>query len=291
LEIFYKDRQKMKMVRSIQEMKQAAASHRAGGASIGLVPTMGYFHEGHLSLMRSARSENDMVVVSLFVNPIQFRPGEDLDRYPRDLNRDAELALGAGVDILFVPETADIYPKGFCAKISVEGLSDRLCGESRPGHFQGVATVVAKLFHIVQPRRAYFGLKDFQQTAVIRRMVEDLNFDIEIITLPTVRESDGLAMSSRNSYLSAEERVAARSLKESLDLAVQRIKEGERSADRIRTIIRERIAREKLARMDYVSVSSPESLQEVSVIEGEVLVALAVFVGRTRLIDNVLVHP
>jgi len=177
----------MKMVRSIQEMKQAAASHRAGGASIGLVPTMGYFHEGHLSLMRSARSENDMVVVSLFVNPIQFRPGEDLDRYPRDLNRDAELALGVGVDILFVPETADIYPKGFCAKISVEGLSDRLCGESRPGHFQGVATVVAKLFHIVQPRRAYFGLKDFQQTAVIRRMVEDLNFDIEIITLPTVR--------------------------------------------------------------------------------------------------------
>lgn len=281
----------MKMVKTIQEMKEMALSHRAGGASIGLVPTMGYFHEGHLSLMQAARSENDIMVVSLFVNPIQFRPGEDLDRYPKDLNRDVELALDADVDILFLPKSSEIYPKGFCTRISVQGLSDRLCGESRPGHFQGVSTIVAKLFHIVQPNRAYFGLKDFQQTAVIRRMVEDLNFDMDIITLPTVRDKDGLAMSSRNSYLSAEERTSARSLKESLDLAVRQITEGERSADRIRTIIRERIAREKLACIDYVSVSNPESLQEVSVLKGEVLVALAVFVGRTRLIDNVLVRP
>ncbi len=265
-------------------------SHRASGKTIGLVPTMGYFHEGHLSLMRAARSENDIAVVSLFVNPIQFRPGEDLDRYPRDLNRDVELALDLEVDILFVPEGTEIYPKEFCTRISVQGLSDRLCGESRPGHFQGVATVVAKLFHIVQPHRAYFGLKDFQQTVVIRRMAQDLNFDVKIITLPTVREKDGLAMSSRNSCLSADERSAARCLKESLDIAVLQIREGERSADSIRTIIRERIAREKLARIDYVSVSSPKSLQEVSVVEGEALVALAVFVGRTRLIDNVLVR-
>lgn len=265
-------------------------SHRASGKTIGLVPTMGYFHAGHLSLMRAARSENDIAVVSLFVNPIQFRPGEDLERYPTDLNRDVELALDLEVDILFVPEGAEIYPKDFCTRISVQGLSDRLCGESRPGHFQGVATVVAKLFHMVQPHRAYFGLKDFQQTVVIRRMAEDLNFDVKIITLPTVREKDGLAMSSRNSYLSEDERTAARCLKESLDIAVLQIREGERSADRIRTIIRERIAREKLARIDYVSVSSPKSLQEVSVVEGEALVALAVFVGRTRLIDNVLVR-
>lgn len=281
----------MKKLTSLAEMKEEAQRVRTDRRSLGLVPTMGYFHEGHISLMRAARAENDVVAVSLFVNPAQFGPGEDLDRYPRDLNRDVELALEAGVDILFVPENEAIYPEGFCSQVTVRDLSDRLCGESRPGHFQGVATVVAKLFNIVRPHRAYFGLKDFQQTVIIRRMAEDLNFDLDIVTLPTVREEDGLAMSSRNRYLSPAERPAARCLKESLDTAVRQVREGEQNASRVRETIRTRIGREKLARIDYVSVSDPSSLKEVSVIEREVLVALAVFIGQTRLTDNVLLAP
>jgi len=280
----------MRMIKYIREMKEAALALRLSGKSIGFVPTMGYFHEGHLSLMRAARPENDVVVVSLFVNPTQFGPDEDLERYPQDMNRDVEQALGADVDILFVPENKEIYPEGFCTAINVQGLSERLCGESRPGHFQGVATIVNKLFHLVLPHRAYFGLKDFQQTVVVRRMVADLNLDLEIVTLPTVREEDGLAMSSRNSYLSTEERSAAVCLKESLDQALRQIEEGEPSADRVRGSIRERIGREKLARIDYVSVSAPHTLTELSQIEGEVLVALAVYFGKTRLIDNLLIQ-
>jgi pantoate--beta-alanine ligase len=280
----------MKMIKHIQEMKEEALALRLSGKSIGFVPTMGYFHEGHLSLMRAARPENDVVVVSLFVNPAQFGPDEDLERYPQDMNRDVELALGADVDILFVPESKEIYPEGFCTAINVQGLSERLCGERRPGHFQGVATIVNKLFQLVLPHRAYFGLKDFQQTVVVRRMAADLNLDLEIVTLPTVREEDGLAMSSRNSYLSTEERSAAVCLKESLDLALRQIDEGEPSADRVRGSIRERIGREKLARIDYVSVSDPHTLTELSQIEGEVLVALAVYFGKTRLIDNLLIQ-
>ncbi len=280
----------MKMVKHIREMKEAALALHLSGKSIGFVPTMGYFHEGHLSLMRTARPENDVVVVSLFVNPTQFGPDEDLERYPQDMNRDVELAMGADVDILFVPESKEIYPEGFCTAINVQGLSERLCGERRPGHFQGVATIVNKLFHLVLPHRAYFGLKDFQQTVVVRRMAADLNLDLEIVTLPTVREEDGLAMSSRNSYLSTEERSAAVCLKESLDQALRQIEEGEPSADRVRGSIRERIGREKLARIDYVSVSDPHTLTELSQIEGEVLVALAVYFGKTRLIDNLLIQ-
>jgi pantoate--beta-alanine ligase len=280
----------MKTIKHIREMKEEALALRLSGKSIGFVPTMGYFHEGHLSLMRAARPENDVVVVSLFVNPAQFGPDEDLERYPQDMNRDVELALGAEVDILFVPESKEIYPEGFCTAINVQGLSERLCGESRPGHFQGVATIVNKLFQLVLPHRAYFGLKDFQQTVVVRRMSADLNLDLEIVTLPTVREEDGLAMSSRNSYLSTEERSAAVCLKESLDLALRQIDEGEPSADRVRGSIRERIGREKLARIDYVSVSDPHTLTELSQIEGEVLVALAVYFGKTRLIDNLLIQ-
>jgi pantoate--beta-alanine ligase len=281
----------LKKIESVQEMNSVALSLRAEGKSVGFVPTMGYFHEGHLSLMRAARTDNDIVVVSHLVNPIQFGPDEDLDRYPRDINRDVELAMGVGVDLLFAPEVGEIYPEGFCTRIVVQGLSDKLCGESRSNHFQGVTTVVGKLFNIIQPHRAYFGLKDFQQTVVIRRMVQNLNFDLEIVTLPTVREEDGLAMSSRNSYLSPEERNAALSLKDSLDLAVNQIREGEQRADRIRGGIRERIGQEKLARIDYVSVSDPENLDEVTVIEGEVVVSMAVFIGETRLIDNVLISP
>ncbi len=281
----------MKTIEMISEMKTAARLLRAEGKSIGLVPTMGAFHEGHLSLMRAARSQNDVVVVSLFVNPIQFGPDEDLDRYPRNLNRDIELAQGESVDILFIPQSGEIYPEGDCTRITVQGLSDRLCGESRPGHFQGVATVVAKLFNMILPHRAYFGLKDFQQTVVIRRIVQDLHFDVQLVTLPTVREPDGLAMSSRNSYLSPAERASALCLKQALDQAVHQIQEGERSADRIRGSIRDRILREKSARIDYVSVSDPRTLKEVSVIRGEVVIALAVFIGETRLIDNVVVSP
>ena len=280
----------MRMIKYIREMTEEALALRLSGKSIGFVPTMGYFHEGHLSLMRAARPENDVVVVSLFVNPTQFGPDEDLERYPQDMNRDVEQALGADVDILFVPENKEIYPEGFCTAINVQGLSERLCGESRPGHFQGVATIVNKLFHLVLPHRAYFGLKDFQQTVVVRRMVADLNLDLEIVTLPTVREEDGLAMSSRNSYLSTEERSAAVCLKESLDQALRQIEEGEPSADRVRGSIRERIGREKLARIDYVSVSDPHTLTELSQIQGEVLVALAVYFGKTRLIDNLLIQ-
>jgi pantoate--beta-alanine ligase len=197
----------------------------------------------------------------------------------------------AGVDLLFVPEPGEIYPEGSCTTLHVQGLSERLCGRSRPGHFQGVATVVAKLFHMVQPDRAYFGLKDYQQTCIIRRMVQDLNLDLEIVTLPTVREPDGLAMSSRNSYLSPEERRAALCLKESLDSALHQIGLGERRVEPIRTSIQGRIAREKLARIDYVSICDPETLEEVSTLDGETLIALAVFIGKTRLIDNVLASP
>ena len=281
----------MKVFKKITEMSDESLSIRAAGKSIGFVPTMGFFHDGHLSLMRAARADNDIVVVSLFINPIQFGPQEDFDCYPRDYNRDVELALGQGVDILFTPEQHEIYPHDFCARVDVQELSGRLCGESRPGHFQGVSTIVAKLFHLVKPHRAYFGLKDFQQTVIIRKMVEDLNFDLEIVTLPTVREKDGLAMSSRNQYLSPEERTAALCLKESLNLAANQVAQGERSADRIRTSIRERISREKNAKIDYVSVSDPKTLNEVSVVEDEILVALAVMIGKTRLIDNVLLRP
>jgi pantoate--beta-alanine ligase len=200
------------------------------------------------------------------------------------------LALGAGVDVLFVPGKEEMYPSGEATRITVVGLSEKLCGASRPGHFQGVATVVAKLFNIVRPHRAYFGLKDYQQTVIIRKMVADLHLDIDIVTLPTVREKDGLAMSSRNTYLSAEQRAAALCLTESLDQALLQIRGGERNADRIRGGIRERIGREKLAAIDYVSVCRPETLKEISVIEGEVLVVLAIFVGKTRLIDNLLIR-
>jgi len=281
----------MKTIETISEMQNAALSMRTEGQSIGLVPTMGAFHEGHLSLMRAARAENDRVIVSLFVNPAQFAPHEDLDRYPRNLGRDIELAQGEGVDIIFLPIVEEVYPEGFCSQITVTGLSDRLCGEYRPGHFQGVATVVAKLFHITLPHRAYFGLKDFQQSVVIRRMVEDLNFNLEIVTLPTVRESDGLAMSSRNAYLSEDERISARCLKESLDLAVHQIEGGERNADALRGSIRERIGREKGMEIDYVSIADPKTLQEISTLTGEAVIALAVRIGETRLIDNQLVSP
>ncbi len=279
----------MRVIESVDDIKLATRSARCDGKTVGFVPTMGFFHEGHLSLMRAARAENYLVVVSLFVNPTQFGPNEDLERYPRDRNRDVELAMGAGTDLLFIPRAEDIYPPDDCTRVVVRGLSEKLCGASRPGHFEGVATVVAKLFNMIAPHRAYFGLKDYQQTVVIRRMVRDLHLDVDIVTLPTVREDDGLALSSRNSYLSPRERRAARCLKESLDLAERKIHAGERQGDQIRGNIRERIGREKLARIDYVSVSHPQTLDEVSQISGDVMISVAVHIGETRLIDNLLV--
>jgi pantoate--beta-alanine ligase len=273
-----------------RETQKYCEQVRLRGKSIGFVPTMGYFHEGHLALMRRARDENDFLVVSLFVNPTQFGPNEDYDRYPRDLERDRSLAEKEGVDLLFVPSVQEMYPPGYATYVEVTGtLTSALCGARRPGHFRGVTTVVAKLFNIVKPHRAYFGEKDAQQLRVIRRMTEDLNFDVEIISIPTVREPDGLAMSSRNEYLSPEERQAALVLWRSLNLARSLVEVGERDADRIIAEMRKLIQSEPLARVDYIEIVDPKTLEKVQRIEGEVLVALAVFIGATRLIDNMVI--
>jgi pantoate--beta-alanine ligase len=256
--------------------------------SWGLVPTMGYLHEGHIALVRRARAENDRVAVSIYVNPTQFAPTEDLKSYPRDLERDLALLRAEEVDLVFTPDDALMYPPGFQTKIVLEHVAQPLEGASRPTHFQGVATVVAKLFNIFQPARAYFGQKDAQQTVVIRRMVEDMNFNLEIIVHPTVREADGLAMSSRNVRLSAEQRRAAVILNQALTQAAESIRAGERNGDTIREQMRNIIADEPLARLDYVSAADPVTLQELQTIHSGVLLSTAVFFGEVRLIDNVL---
>jgi pantoate--beta-alanine ligase len=276
----------MKTVHTIVEMRRLLDEARHAGRTIGLVPTMGYFHEGHLSLMRRAKVENDLVVASLFVNPIQFGPGEDLSRYPRDLERDERLAAGAGVDLLFYPEVAEMYPEGFQTTVQVGALAQGLCGASRPGHFQGVATVVLKLFQIVAPHRAYFGEKDAQQLRVIRRMALDLNLRLEVIGCPIVREADGLAMSSRNVYLKPEERRAALVLYRTLNRAGELIASGTRDAEALRGHLLKVIAGEPLAILDYLAIVASETLQPLEQLEGEVLIALAVKIGSTRLIDN-----
>lgn len=260
------------------------------GRSIGFVPTMGYFHEGHLELMRRARAENDRVVVSLFVNPTQFGPREDFHAYPRDQERDAAMAREVGVDLLFAPDTEEMYPTEQLAWVQVEGITDRLEGASRPGHFRGVATVVAKLFLIVQPQRAYFGQKDFQQLQVIRRMVRDLNFPVEIVPVPTIREADGLAMSSRNTYLSPDERRAATVLYRALRLGADQVAAGETEARRVRIAMQDLIRNEPLARLDYLSIADPETFREREQIVRPTLLSLAVFIGKTRLIDNWLIE-
>ncbi len=275
----------MQVVRTIAEVR---AIRRALPGPWGFVPTMGYLHEGHLSLVRRARAENDRVAVSIFVNPAQFGPHEDYDRYPRDLERDLRLLEPLGVDLVFAPSVEEMYPPGFQTWVIVEEVSRPLEGAARPGHFRGVATVVTKLFHIVQPDRAYFGQKDAQQVAVIRRMVQDLNIPVEIVVCPTVREPDGLAMSSRNTYLNPEERRAATVLFRALQAAKARYEAGERDAERLREAMREVIGAEPLARLDYVSVADPETMQELNRVEGRALLSLAVYIGRTRLIDNIL---
>ena len=254
----------------------------------GHVPTMGYLHKGHVALVRQAQAENERVAVSIYVNPTQFAPNEDLQRYPRNLERDLALLSAENVDLVFTPNDTIMYPPGFQTKIILEAVTRPLEGASRPTHFQGVATVVAKLFNIFQPTRAYFGQKDAQQTVVIRQMVADLNFNLEIIIGPTVREVDGLAMSSRNVRLTPEQRKAAVILNRALTKAAESIRAGERDAGAIREQMRATIAGEPLARIDYVSVADPTTLEELEEIQGEVLLLLAVFFGQTRLIDNVL---
>lgn len=271
---------------TIAEIREFIRKARADGKSVGFVPTMGYLHEGHLELMRRAKERCDTVVVSIFVNPTQFGPNEDFSRYPRDLERDARMAEGAGVDAIFNPPVEEMYPAGYCSYVDVERITDRLCGLSRPGHFRGVATVVTKLFNIVKPDLAFFGQKDAQQVLVIKRMAADLNMDLEVVTVPIVREADGLAMSSRNVYLEPEQRRAALVLSRSLLKAGEAFRAGERDALKIRQLVVDIIGAEPLADIDYVEIYSHPELEPVDKIQSPALLALAVRIGRTRLIDN-----
>lgn len=276
----------MRVVKSVKEVRDAVKEWKAQGLSVGFVPTMGYLHEGHESLIKKAVKDNDRVVVSIFVNPMQFGPTEDLDKYPRDLERDSKLCENAGANLIFHPEKEEMYFEDFSSYVDINGLSDELCGKSRPIHFRGVCTVVTKLFNIVNPDRAYFGEKDAQQLAIIRRFVRDLNIDIEIIGCPIIREEDGLAKSSRNTYLSKEERQAALILSQSLNLAKDAINSGERNSSVVIDIISNSIKKEPLAKIDYIEVVDSLSMKPVKIIEKSVLVAIAVYIGKTRLIDN-----
>jgi pantoate--beta-alanine ligase len=276
----------MEIVKTIREVRKQIKEWKKQGLSIGLVPTMGYLHEGHKSLIDKAVRENDKVVVSVFVNPIQFGPKEDLEAYPRNIERDKELCESSDVNIIFNPEASEMYFQDRCTHVDVDELTEGLCGAKRPGHFTGVCTVVSKLFNIVAPDRAYFGEKDAQQLAVIKRMVRDLNFDIEVIGCPIVREEDGLAKSSRNIYLSKEERQAALVLSRSLRKAQELLKGGEKDAVLVKKAIEEEINKERLAKIDYIQIVDSESLKAVEEVNKSVLTAIAVFIGKTRLIDN-----
>ena len=276
----------MKIVKTVDEVRVIVKEWKKEGLTVGLVPTMGFLHEGHKSLITRAVSENDRVVVSDFVNPTQFGVGEDLESYPRDLERDTMLCEEAGANLIFNPEPENMYFDDFSTYVNIESLSEELCGKSRPIHFRGVGTVVSKLFNIVNPDRAYFGQKDAQQLAVIKSMVKDLNVDTEIIGCPIIREEDGLAKSSRNTYLSEDERQAALVLSRSLKVGKQLVEDGEKSAKAIKDAITAEINKEPLARIDYVDVVDFETITPVDEIKGTTLVAIAVYIGKTRLIDN-----
>jgi pantoate--beta-alanine ligase len=281
----------VEIIRIPRIMQDTCKKHRLKGRSIGLVPTMGALHDGHLSLVKRAKMENDVTAVSIFVNPLQFGPSEDLEKYPRDLDSDTGKLQRLEVDVLFLPDSSLAYPKGFSTHVEVEEISRKLCGSFRPGHFRGVATVVAKLFNIANPSRAYFGQKDFQQTVVIRKMAKDLNFDTEMVVCPTIREHDGLAMSSRNLYLDAAQRNAAASLYRSLRAGSDAVTAGERSVSRIKEMMNSLLSAEELiTRIDYASVYDPETLDEATEIRGEMLLAIGARLGETRLIDNMLVN-
>src|SRR5580704_1624351 len=272
-------------------MKEYARAARGEGLVIGLVPTMGALHEGHTALVKRARQECSRVITSVFVNPKQFGPNEDYKKYPRDLEKDAEKLAAVGVDALFAPETTDVYPDGFRTYVHVEGISERLEGRSRPGHFRGVATVVLKLFEIVQPHFAYFGRKDAQQVRIIGEMVRDLNLDAEIVICPVVREADGLALSSRNVYLSAEERKAATVLHRALVAARDELSHGVRDAMQLQTVMEQILAAEPLAALDYAEIVSADTFEPVVRVARPCYAVLAVFIGKTRLIDNLLIEP
>ena len=278
----------MEIIKTIEEMKEISSQARRAGKTVVLVPTMGYFHEGHLSLMREGRRRSDLLVVSLFVNPTQFGPNEDFKNYPRDFERDGKMAEGVGTDILFAPEVGSMYPPDHQTVLRVEKVTQNLCGRSRPAHFQGVTTVVLMLFEIVMPSAAIFGEKDYQQLVTIKQMVRDLHMSVEVVGMPTVREADGLAMSSRNTYLLPEERKAALSLYGSLQKAQELLQKGERNADRILQEMKRILQSEPLVRIDYVQVCDARTLEDVKRIERDVVVALAAYLGKTRLIDNLV---
>jgi pantoate--beta-alanine ligase len=276
--------------RTIAEIRGAVATEKAAGKRVGLVPTMGALHDGHGRLIETAKRESGFVVVSIFVNPTQFGPNEDFARYPRTFDADRTLCAAAGADAIFAPDAATIYPPGFCTFVEVHGLQDKLCGASRPGHFRGVCTVVLKLFHIVEPNVAFFGQKDAQQSLILTRMVRDLDVGVEIKIVPTVREPDGLAMSSRNRYLDPEQRFHATALWRALKNAKQRIDSGERDPDVLEKMLMSELEQTPGARLDYASVVSADTLEKPAALSGRVLVAVAVFFGTTRLIDNVQVE-
>ncbi|WP_075720775.1 pantoate--beta-alanine ligase [Roseburia sp. 499] len=278
----------MKIIKTIEELRPIIKGWKREGLTVGLVPTMGYLHDGHKSLIVKAVSENDKVVVSDFVNPTQFGANEDLSSYPRDIERDAALCEAAGADIIFHPEPEEMYFPDKCTFVDMDKLTKGLCGKTRPVHFSGVCTVVSKLFNIVTPDRAYFGQKDAQQLAVIKRMVRDLNFDITIVGCPIVREADGLALSSRNTYLNAEERKAALILNKSLTIGKEMIEAGEKDVEKVREAITKSLQTEPLAKIDYVEIVNSENMEPMEQINSSVLVAIAVYIGKTRLIDNVM---
>jgi pantoate--beta-alanine ligase len=278
----------MRIITKAKEMHDAVREEKSLGKSIGFVPTMGFLHEGHLSLVRESVQEADVTVVSIYVNPAQFGPKEDLEEYPRDINRDTEILEAEGVDYIFSPDNEEIYPEGYKTYVEVHDLQDTLCGRSRPGHFRGVCTVVLKLFNIVKPDFAYFGQKDAQQAIILKRMVQDLNLEVELEVLPIVREEDGLALSSRNIYLDQEERKAARVLSQSLEEAREMVKNGEQDSGKVISRMKEMITQEPRTKIDYVRIVDLENLNPVAKIENEVLAALAVFIGKVRLIDNTI---
>lgn len=276
----------MKVVHKISEVREIVNKWKREGLSVGLVPTMGYLHEGHQSLIKKAVEENDRVFVSVFVNPMQFGENEDLASYPRDLEKDTKLCEETGANLIFNPTPEEMYPEGFCSYVDMNLLTKELCGKSRPIHFRGVMTVVSKLFNIVTPNKAYFGMKDAQQLLIIKRMVKDLSFGIEIVGCPIVREEDGLAKSSRNTYLNEEERKAALILYKTINLGKKLLEEGERDSSVLLSKMKENINKEPLAKIDYVEAVDIERIEKVDKIEGTVLVAMAVYIGKTRLIDN-----
>lgn len=280
----------IKIVSTVEQVREEVRSWRKEGLSVGLVPTMGFLHEGHKSLIDKAVEENDKVVVSVFVNPTQFGPNEDFESYPRDMEKDAALCEGAGAALIFHPEPSDMYLDGYSTFVDMDTLTKGLCGKTRPTHFRGVCTVVSKLFNIVCPDKAYFGQKDAQQLAVIKHMVRDLNFGLEIVGCPIIREDDGLAKSSRNTYLNPDERKAATVLNKALTAGKEAVLAGEKDASKVKGIITDIIEKEPLAKIDYVEIVDWNNLEETDCTEGDILTAIAVYIGKTRLIDNFIVE-